>query len=310
MVPRHHTELTLLAATGHPVVRQAARELERCWEARGGRVVRVTRPSQHNGGPRVAVRLASLMCPTVLVRFALPYAGEQALESARLALTPVAWEGIPGGEAWRAVSVSLAGLPHRGSLDLSRPWVVTLGQPRRRAPDVAPDVQLHVMGGPAVVFNGSVRWPVTPKTVAAVLGRAAYVIGCRNPLCYDAARLGLPVCVPSGCAARDPERPELDLAGLVTAPLLADGRFWSHVAETAARVCAQREAPPPLLTPEWIALGRDNLRQRASIPPPVWRQVQRKYKKFKRDPDRFYADSPYAFVRALGGLRSRPPGGF
>jgi hypothetical protein len=297
---RHHTEeLTLLAATGHPVVRQAARELERRWVARGGRVVRVTRPSQHNGGPRIAV----------LVRFSLPYSGERALQSARLALTPVAWEGMQGGEAWRALSLTLAGLPHRGKPDLSRPWAVTLGQGRQRAPVVGADVQLHVMGGPVLAVNGSVRWPLEPKTVAAVLGRAAYVIGCRNPLCYDAARLGVPVYAPPGRAVRDPDRPELDLAGLVSAPLLGDGRFWAHVAEVAAWVCARREAPPPLLTSEWIALGRDNLRQRASIPPPVWRKVQRKYNKYKRDPDRFYADSPYAFVRALGGLRSRPPPG-
>ncbi len=294
-------ELSLESEVSHRVTRRAARALARAWRQAGGGRIRMARPDRHNSGPRIKLGLGSLVRPSVVVQFDVPYQSEMAAAADRLALTTAAWDSLGDFEAWRALSAPLATIPRLGRPDWSRPWVATLGGGGRRAEQAAAGLaQLQVIGGWRPPSLGAVWWPSWPGAVAAVLGRAAYVLGENDPFVYDAIRAGVPLGPTQGSAVDTP--PDLGgaLAGLVPPSLLGEPRLWWHVAQTARAVHETGRAPLPLMTPEWVRLGRDRIREQLAAPPSGWERLQRRHDKLRRDPRRFFADSRFAPLRAFG----------
>lgn len=285
-------QLSIVLEAVHPVTTRAAYELSRAWREVGGSV-----RLGAGRGACVHIGLGSLVRPSAVVRFEAPYADAAAAD--QLALTIAAWDSLDEREGWRALSAPLPSVPHYGQPSPHRPWAVSL-RPRRGDEG---ERQLHVFGGVPVPRRADVWWPRLSAVVAAVLGRADCVLGERDPLVYDAFRAGIEVRGEAG----EIDRLELDgaLAGLVPPTLNADRRLWRHVAETAHEIHTRGTNPAPLMTPAWVALGRDRMREHLAAPPSPFERLRRRHDKLRRDPKRFFADSKHAPLRALGAALFR-----
>jgi hypothetical protein len=291
--------LNIALDVAHPATIRAAVELAYAWRDAGGGVVRPLVPGLSTPGPTVRLSLGSLVRPSVVVRFDVAY--REAAAAEQLALSIAAWDSLDGLEGWRAMSAPLDNVPHVGRPHWSEPWAITASGSHNRTHD---GHQLHVLGGWRPPDRGNVWWPGLPGVVAAVLGRAAYVLGSAGPLAYDAARAGVDVrpdspSQPSGAALRFENAA---LAGLVPPSLLGEPTLWQHVAETARAVHDSGEAPLPLMTPAWVATGRDRIREHRAAAPSSWERLRRRQDKFRRDPERFFADSRFKALRAAGKL--------
>jgi len=236
----------------------------------------------------------------VMVHFEVPYPSELAAAADRLALTTAAWDSLEGSEAWRALSAPLTAIPRLGRPDWSRPWVAMLAGARHDAELAAGSSQLQVVGGWFPPPGDAVWWPGSPAAVAAVLGRVDCVLGDTDPLVYDAIRVGVPLLSDPAAAADIPQSSSGGLAGLIPPSLLSDSLIWRHVVHTARAVHETGCAPSPLMTPEWVRLGRDRIRERLAAPPSSWERLQRRHDKLRRDPKSFFADSRFAPLRAFG----------
>lgn len=281
----------------HPATLRAAAELARAWREIEGGLVTPTLAAVPNRGPVVRLGLGSLVRPNVVVRYERPFAPEPARAADVLALTIAAWDSLDGPEPWRLLSAPLGRVPHYGRPEWSRPWVVSTST---QAWSVAAGQQLHVVGGLRPPGRSSVWWPRWPRVVAAVLGRAAYVLGGEGPLTYDAARAGVPVLTRRGRVEN--WRTAGALAGLVPASLLDEPQLWRHVAETAREVHRSKCTPAPLMTPAWVGTGRDRIRSHLAKPTSYWWRLRRRHDKLRRDPRRFFADSRHGILRELGEL--------
>jgi hypothetical protein len=291
--------LTITLDTVHPVALHAAAELARAWRhVEGGRI------GLRGNGPSVRLGLGSLIRPSVVVHFEQPYEASTAPRADQLALTIAAWDALDEREAWRELSAPMDDMPHLGRPSRSKPWAVTLpgallSRLRRDyagssyAGYGAPQMQLHVIGGLRPPGRSAVWWPRMERVVAGVLGRASVVLGDADPLVFDALRAGLPVESSAAVAAGT-------LAGLVPPSLLGDRRLWEHVADTAREVHRTGAAPEPLMTPAWVARGRDRIREHRAAPPSTWELMRRRYQKLQRDPRRFLSDSRFGALRAIG----------
>lgn len=298
--PQDHSTLSIGLDTAHPVTCRAAWELARAWRNVGGRRARLGGPGD---GPHVWLGLGSLVRPSAVVRFEVPFAEGAAARADQLALTIAAWDSLGGPESWRVLSAPLSNGPRVGQPSSDRPWVLAMGG--ERYPRPAAGEQLHVIGG-VPGMEGSVWWPPFSRVAAPLLGRAECVLGGANALAYDAVRAGVAVRTDGG----EQDSLELDgaLAGLVLPSLTTDPDLWRHVAETARDVHSTRAPPAPLMTPAWVARGRDRIRAHLASPPSPWERMRRRRDKFFRDPKRFFADSKHASLRALGGLAFRVDG--
>lgn len=297
--PQVDSTLSIGLDTAHPVTCRAAWELARAWRDVGGRRARLGGPGD---GPHVWLGLGSLVRPSAVVRFEVPFAEDAAARADQLALTIAAWDSLGGPETWRVLSAPLSNGPRVGQPRSDRPWVLAMGG--ERYPRPAAGEQLHVIGG--APGQGDVWWPAWSRLAAPLLGRAECVLGRANALAYDAVRAGVVVRTDGG----ELDQLHLDgaLAGLVPPSLTTDPDLWRHVAETARAVHTTRRAPAPLMTPSWIARGRDRIRAHLASPPSPWERMRRRRDKFFRDPKRFFADSKHASLRAFGGLAFRVDG--
>lgn len=287
----------------------AERQLRQAWANCYGRPRRGTE-SAGSQEPSVSLIPGSLLSGAVIVRYEQPFHGEAAREAAPRGLTAIAWDQPGEFEVWRELGRPLSRLPHRGEPDFSRPWMVTLASERIASKKSEPprhDEQLHVIGTAKVPLQhrhrtDAVWWPNLPTVAAAVVGRCESVLGDSDALAWDALRLGVPVINASLNNQRaDSTRAPSLLAGLVPATLLADRQLWRHVAQTIARLHREGGTPVPLLTPEWIARGRQ-LAEKEYSPVAVasLERSKRLITKWRRDPERFCADSRHAVLRRLG----------
>jgi hypothetical protein len=113
------------------------------------------------------------------------------------------------------------------------------------------------------------------------------------PLGLDAERAGV--------AVHWAEPPGDRLAGLVVPSLLQSDELWRAA---AANVISVRTggAPSPLLSPTWLRKGRvlSRSQPKEAALASRWEIALRRYGKFRREPDRYFADSRHAPVRAFG----------
>jgi hypothetical protein len=282
--------LTIAIEATHPVTLRAAWELARAWREGGGAVRLGIRGGE---GPRVRLRLGSLVRPSAVVHFERDFDADRAAAADQLALTIAAWDALGDADPWRDLSSPLPTTARYGEPSPDRPWALSLAFRR-----VGGEHQLHRIGGAPLPRRADVWWPHVPRIVAAVLGRADCVLGESDPLVYDAVRAG--VAVQSG--DREIERLRLDgaLAGLVPPTLTTDAELWRHVADTAREVHRGGRVPAPLMTPAWVARGRDLMRAYQEAPASKWERLRRRHDKLRRDPRRFFADSRHRPLRALG----------
>lgn len=274
---------------------RALRQLEQALRRQAGTAgVMGTREAD---GADVLVRPGSLARATLLLEFARPFESAEA----SLGLTPLAWEGVDSFEPWLELSRPLLGLPRLGTPNPRRPWVLT-HTPRALDAALAEakqlDAQVHVLGGNPLALARArdvVYWPALPAVVLALLGRVERVVGATvlDPLVLDARRAG----VPTNFDATSVDAS----AGTVSPSLFDDERFWRHVAASLAKV-RDGEPPAPLFTRHWLREGR-----RATRTAPAttrsgssWELVLRRYAKFRREPERYFADSRHGFARAFG----------
>jgi len=289
--------LSIAVRTLHPVGLVAARHLARAWRSTGGNRIRLA-AGPGATGPWVALSLGSLVRPSVVVRFRVPFEGGVALEAERLALTAAAWDSLFDFEPWRALAAPLVGLPRWGRVDVSRPWALVEGSADTGLGDgVEPHLQLHVIGGWRMASRDGVWWPASSRIAAALIGRADRVIGNSGALVFDSVRTGL--------RARTGLADSQGLAGLVVPSLLGDVGLWEHVAGVARRIHASGAPAEPLMTRDWVERGRQNLRLRLAAPAPPWEKVRRRYDKLWREPRRFFADSKHPTIRWLGRTLER-----
>ena len=282
--------------TAHPVALYAAAELARGWRRVAGGRVALDMPFVSTRGPRVSLALGSLVRPSVIVRFEQPYEREAARTADVLGLTIAAWDAFGEREAWRELSGPVDHLPHVGAPSRSAPWAV--GLPHARA-STDQNSQLHIIGGLRPPGGDAVWWPRMARVTAAVLGRAAVVLGQDDPLVYDAIRAGVPT------EDEHPSIPAGTLAGLVPPSLVGSDQLWDHVADTAREVHRSGASPEPLMTPMWVARGRDRVRDHRAAPPSSVEVLRRRYHKLQRDPARFFADSKHGVLRAVGKMAFR-----
>jgi hypothetical protein len=309
--------LTIRLASTHPITVRAVLSLREAWREATGGAVRVATGAGIPAGPHLFLGLGSLVRPSLLVRFALPYPDEAARKPAALALTSAAWDALDDSEPWRALAAPLGARPRVGRIDPTRRWAVALGRSGVRPDDVDDEEQLHLVGGLRPPTGSSVWWPNEPGTVAAVLGRADRVFGARlsdqpisgmgDPLVFDAVRAQIPV---AGATVADTPAsiaPRLSdaLAGLVPPSLLDEPSVWSQVAHTARDAHDHEQAPEPLFTPARVQQGRDRITAHRAQPPKGWQKLRRRHDKLRRDPKKFLADSSYAPLRALGKIAFR-----
>lgn len=296
-------ELTIAVARAHRVLRRAARALARAWHDVGGQRVCHGRAVATATGPTIRLGLGSVVRPSVTVRFAAPYRPAAVEAAVRLALTSAAWDAFGDVEVWRDLSAPLAPIPRWGRPDWSRPWVVALGGgPGCLAQPSLAGGQLHVIGGWRPPPRDAVWWPSWPGAAAAVLGRAAWVVGDHDPLTFDALRAQIPVGGPDEGASGGFSLRDDALAGLVPPSLLAEPRLWRHVATMARELQTTGNLPAPLMTPAWVGLGRQRIRDQLAAPPNGWERLRRRHDKLRRDPRAFLADSRFGSLRALGRL--------
>lgn len=281
--------LTIHVDTAHPMGLYAAVELARGWQRVTGAGVALDVPWRASAGPRVRLSLGSVVRPSVVVTFERSYEEKAARAADVLGLTLAAWDALGEREVWRELAAPLDRFPHVGAPSPSAPWAVTLPTRDRRP---SADSQLHILGGLRPPTSGAVWWPPMSRVAAAVLGRAAVVMGRDNPLVYDAIRAGVPT--------EHAEVPLGTLAGLVPPSLVGADALWDHVADTAREVHRTGDAPEPLMTPGWVARGRDRVRDHRAAPPTSVELLRRRYHKLQRDPQRFFADSRHAVLRAIG----------
>jgi hypothetical protein len=250
-------------------------------------------------GADITLIPASLVRPTVVVRFDVPFVDDDVVTER--ALSPLAWEGNLDREIWRELSSPLVNVPHLGRAHDRRPWVVTHGlEALPSAMCVARDMdaQVHVIGlGPLdwSSHRDVVAWPCIPSVVFGLLGRAVHVVGGGpgDPLLLDAWRLGLPTTGDSDLLPW--------LGGSVPPGLLGHVPLWNEVARTFAQVRDGHPAPA-LFTPHWIEEGRRLARAGSAVDKagsPL-RLALRRYAKLRREPERFLADSRYRALRGLG----------
>lgn len=288
--------LSIELDTAHPMGLYAAAELARGWRRVTGGSVALDVPWRSASGPHVRLSLGSLIRPSIIVHFEQPYEERAARAADVLGLTIAAWDAVGEREAWRELSAPLDRLPHVGAPSRSAPWAVTLPAPAR---DLSEDSQLHIIGGLRPPTRGAVWWPRMSRVAAAVLGRAAVVLGQDDPLVYDAIRAGVPT------EQDDPTIPTGALAGLVPPSLIGAEPLWDHVADTAREVHRAGACPEPLMTPAWVARGRDRIRDHRAAPPSSVELLRRRYHKLQRDPRRFFADSSHGVLRAVGKVAFR-----
>lgn len=242
---------------------------------------------------------ASLVRPTLVVSFPSPFSDNRAARE--LALSSLAWEGSDELEPWRMLSAPLARVPRLGKADERRPWVLTHGAAGLAcAGEVAAELggQVHALGVGPVAWarhRDVVVWPLRPGVAFALLGRAVRVVagGDYDPLLLDAWRVGVPTTGPC--------RLEPLLPWLVPPSLLGHAPFWAELASSLPATLGGQPAPA-LFTPRWVETGR-RLSRAGSPTDKVgskWRLASRRYAKLRREPDRFFADSRYRPLRAVG----------
>jgi hypothetical protein len=204
------------------------------------------------------------------------------------------------------LSRPLRDLPRLGQPEPRKPWFVTLTtsaleQAVQRAREQ--NGQVHVLVDQPLRttwLRGAVYWPASKRTAFAVLGRAFAVVpsGPLCPLALDAERVGTPVLWDERFCH---ERASTALCGLVVQGLLPSDELWVAVANNVLAV-RDGAAPRPLLDATWIDKARASAsaQPRAAALASDWDIALRRYAKFRREPDRYFADSRFAAVRVAG----------
>lgn len=247
----------------------------------------------------VRLSRASLARDCILVGYQAPFASNR--DARVLACSFLAWDGPDACEPWRELARPIADLPRIGRIDEERPWFLAFTtRALDRARHLARDEggQLHVLlerPSDARLARDVVYWPAWRPVVFALLGRAAAVVPSDRscPFGLDAERAGVPV--------HWQTPPGDELAGLVVPSLLASDELWRAAATNIVTVRAGG-TPTPLSSAAWIQKGR-MLSRAEPGPAPLsthWELVQRRYAKFRREPERYFADSRHALVRAFG----------
>lgn len=266
--------------------------------AQGERPLSIQSGGDMTPGVDLVLHPASLTRPSLIVEFPLPYAEDE--RATRLALSSAGWDGLDEFEAFRELGRPLYGLPHVGKVHEGRPVVLAH---TKGALAIALSIaegcngQVHVIGGyPTLARRAGdvVWWPALPTTALALIGRSTHVVGCGrvDPLVLDAVRLDIPV-------SSEGDLRKL-LPGLVVGSVLGSNEMLSAIATVARQVRLGRP-PPTLLTARWLKHGRALTRAGRTEPKlkPQWELVQRRYAKFRREPERYFRDSRYPAVRQV-----------
>jgi len=282
--------------------------------------VRVTSAPRHAPGPGVLrIESASVVRPVVTVLWGDELTRELSPSDLEVALSREIWADAASPEPWRMTAEPLLELARIGAPDRERPWVLVAPGVTTAAQYVEQvtglqEPQLHFLGtGAADGTRAAVRWLPRRKVVRALLGQVDAVIAPTGPLAWDALRAGVPVFTPESAGGVPWELAMCRLKRTVPAVLINDGAFWRKLAADLLRGADDARWG----TVAWVLHARERAAPQPAVPLLGFKltTVKRKFRKLKRDPAAFWADSSvarlYRGASALGAdLRRsylRPP---